>query len=60
MESVSPLNACRSNADNLTEMISIAKFRFHRVDLYDVKGKIYLGELTFYPASGMGKITPMD
>lgn len=26
---------------------------FLRVDLYNVKGKIYFGELTLYPGSGM-------
>lgn len=26
---------------------------FLRVDFYNVNGKIYFGELTFYPASGM-------
>ena len=30
---------------------------FLRADFYDVEGKIYFGELTFYPASGMGKFT---
>lgn len=28
---------------------------FLRVDFYDVDGKVYFGELTFYPASGLGK-----
>lgn len=47
---------------NLSEMISIAErlssgFKFLRVDLYNVEGKIYFGELTFYPASGMGRWT---
>lgn len=31
---------------------------FVRVDFYDVNGKMYFGELTFYPASGMGVFTP--
>ncbi len=31
---------------------------FLRVDFYDVNGKIYFGELTFYPDSGFGKIIP--
>ena len=47
---------------NLREMISLAEKLsenepFLRVDFYNVKGKIYFGELTFYPASGMGKWT---
>lgn len=30
---------------------------FLRADFYDVDGKIYFGEMTFYPASGFGKFT---
>ena len=33
-------------------------FPFVRVDLYNVGGKIYFGELTFYPSSGYGKFKP--
>ena len=48
---------------NLKEMISICEklseeFPFIRVDLYNVDGKIYFGELTFYPASGFGVFDP--
>lgn len=43
--------------ENIDEMIRIAEtlasdFPFVRVDLYNVDGKIYFGELTFYPQSG--------
>lgn len=43
---------------HLEEMIDIARklsedFDFVRVDLYDVAGKIYFGELTFTPASSL-------
>lgn len=31
---------------------------FLRVDLYNLGGKIYFGELTFYPAAGLGCFTP--
>ncbi len=31
---------------------------FLRVDFYEVKGNLYFGELTFYPASGFGEFTP--
>ena len=31
---------------------------FLRVDLYDVDGKPYFGELTFFPASGFGYFAP--
>lgn len=34
--------------------------KFLRVDLYNSKGKIYFGEMTFYPASGMGSFTPKE
>ena len=45
------------------EMIKLASelsqdFPFVRVDLYNVDGRIYFGELTFYPASGYGAFTP--
>lgn len=45
------------------EMKSLASqlssdFPFVRVDLYNVEGKVYFGELTFYPSSGYGKFHP--
>lgn len=45
---------------NLDEMWKIAEklskpFPFVRVDLYEVNGKVYFGELTFTPTSGLGK-----
>ena len=48
--------------ENLKEMIKIAEQLskgepFLRVDLYNVREKIYFGELTLYPASGFGKWT---
>lgn len=54
----------RSFSENLRkprhwdDMIQIAKilssdFPFVRVDLYDLEGKVYFGELTFTPANGM-------
>lgn len=51
--------------DNLNDMIVIAEklsrgFKFLRVDLYNVLGKIYFGELTFYPAAGFGAFTPAE
>jgi len=33
---------------------------FLRVDFYCVDGKLFFGELTFYPASGIGNFTPDD
>lgn len=48
---------------NFNQMIEIARklsedFPFVRVDLYNIDGKIYFGELTFYPASGYGSFRP--
>ena len=31
-----------------------------RIDLYVINDKIYFGEITFYPASGFGKFTPIQ
>lgn len=47
---------------NFEEMVRIAQWLsanipFGRVDLYNVSGKIYFGEITFYPASGFGAFT---
>lgn len=49
--------------DNLSLMIAIAEnlsagMPFLRVDLYNVGGKIYFGEMTFFPAGGLGKFIP--
>ncbi len=49
--------------ENLEEMISIAErlsedFPYVRVDLYNVDGRVYFGELTFYPWSGYVQYTP--
>ena len=48
--------------ENLAEMIQLAEKlsveqSFLRVDFYNINGLIYFGELTFYPASGMGTFT---
>ena len=49
--------------ENLEKMLEIAEelssdFPFVRVDLYNVNGKIFFGELTFYPWSGYVQYTP--
>lgn len=41
----------------LAEKLSVG-IPFLRVDFYEVNCHIYFGELTFYPANGMGKFTP--
>ena len=49
---------------NFENMVKIAEklsknFQFVRVDLYNVDGKIYFGELTFTPASGKNPFYPL-
>ena len=44
--------------ENLQQMLEIAArlskgFPFVRIDLFDVDGRIYFGEYTFFPASGL-------
>lgn len=51
-----------SRPANLDEMMNVCRklaagFPFVRVDLYDVSGKVYFGELTFTPGAG---IDPLD
>jgi hypothetical protein len=48
---------------SLEEMLAFSEklsagFGFVRVDLYNVKGRVYFGELTFTPAAGIIKYTP--
>ena len=52
-----------SKPENLEKMLAIAErlsedFPYVRVDLYSVDGKVYFGELTFYPWSGYVQYTP--
>lgn len=48
---------------NLDEMVIIARklskgMQFSRIDLYEVEQKTYFGEITLYPASGLGEFLP--
>ena len=50
---------------NFDRMIGVVKklckrFQFVRVDLYNVDGKIYFGELTFTPAAGVNPFKPLE
>lgn len=47
------------NIDKMVELAEklTAQQPFLRADFYDANGKIYFGELTFFPASGFGKFT---
>lgn len=47
------------------EMLSIAKklsegIPFVRIDLYEIKGKVYFSEITFYPCAGWMPIEPPE
>ena len=49
--------------DTLSEMLEYAgklseDFPFARIDLYSIEGKVYFGEITFFPWSGYMKFTP--
>lgn len=49
----------------LNEQIEIASklakgIPFVRIDLYEANGKVYFGEYTFYPASGLGSFKPSE
>jgi hypothetical protein len=52
-----------SKPENYYEMVDIAEtlsaeFAFCRVDLYNLEGKIYFGEITFYPGGCTQRISP--
>lgn len=58
-----PATLCPQKPMRFNEMKSIAKnvsknVPFVRVDLYEVRHRVYFGEITFYPASGLGVFTP--
>ncbi|WP_291256427.1 ATP-grasp fold amidoligase family protein [Fusobacterium sp.] len=69
---VNPINPKEKNSEleekipqNFDEMKRIASrlsqnFDFVRVDLYNIDGEIYFGELTFCPASGFGTFIPEE
>ena len=49
--------------DNVQEMIAVSEklaegFPFVRIDLYNIRGRIIFGEMTFYPWSGYCRYTP--
>lgn len=51
--------------ENLDEMLEIAAklsedFPFARIDLYSLAGKVYFGEITFYPWSGYMEFEPAE
>ena len=51
--------------EHLEKMLEISRvlsadIPFLRVDLFNIKGKIFVGELTFHPGGGCEKITPVE
>lgn len=51
--------------ENFDKMIDLASklskdMPFVRVDFYEVEGRLYFGELTFYPGSGIEEFTPSE
>lgn len=54
---VAPFNGELKKPENFAEMIEVTrklayKFPFVRVDLYNINGKVFFGEMTFYPGDG--------
>ena len=50
------------NFEKMLEVASVLSqgLPFLRVDLYNVNGAIYFGEMTFFPAGGLDKYTPEE
>lgn len=54
---------CPTQPQNLELMLEIAKklshgLPFSRIDLYEIDGNVYFGEITLFPMSGFGGFTP--
>ena len=54
---------CPSRPSKFKEMQRIARtlsygLPFSRIDMYEINDKVYFGEITLYPASGMGVFRP--
>ena len=50
---------------NFDKMIDLAQqlakdIPFVRIDFYNISGRIFFGEITFFPAAGMGKFTTIN
>ena len=55
----------QSQPQRLGDMLQLAaaiseKFPFVRIDFYEIKGKVYFGEITFFPASGLKRFIPEE
>ncbi len=51
---------CPQTFEKMKETAGILakKMKFVRIDFYEIDGKMYFGEITFYPASGFGELEP--
>lgn len=52
-------------SETLPQMIKFAEqlssdVPFLRVDFYNIRGEVYFGEITFFPAAGMGLFSPVE
>lgn len=57
-----PTPTCPKHLDYMWEAarkLAVGK-PFSRIDFYDVNDKVYFGEITFFPTSGMGGFDPED
>lgn len=59
----SELTELSPKPQNLDKMLEIARklssgLKFVRIDLYNINGQVYFGEITFYPASGLRLFYP--
>lgn len=50
------------NFDKMVDIVETLSegIPFVRIDIYNTDGKIYFGEITFFPAAGMGKFEPKE
>lgn len=65
VQNVRPLGPNAEKPNTLDEMLEVASilgqpFDFIRVDLYDVDGDVYFGEITPYPGGGLEPYSPSE
>lgn len=56
-------NICKPKSyEEMTQLAEILadKIPFVRIDFYEIKGKPYFGEMTFFPGNGMEEFTPEE
>lgn len=60
---IESFRANKEKPEQLNEMLEISKklskdITFLRVDLYNINGRVYFGEMTFFPQSGLDNFIP--